>query len=573
MTRINKKNRFIAFMLVLMLVMAIMPVGAMAATYGDVTISIPSGEDATLPAPSQSGSTYTYTVQGTPFYFSLKVEPDTGATVTVTGHNGATVTQDGTLPGNTDYWLVTPSATQASYVQVVSSGGNTYIINCNIPSGNASAGAGIYAYLPAPGQYTNEGINTGGWGDAFVSGSTGLKGMVNAISSTGMSLGYFGGYAVFDMGEDIANNASNSYGVDFIVYGNAFANNSEPGGIQVAEGASDGNGGFYPADVNGDGIIWYDIAGSLHYDEDTVWNASYTYTNPYPADDVSTTYPNTGTAVTSPIADNNVPYTFSNTYRPGTTAVTGSGSVVYNTFHRHAWFPLVANYFTARGSFAATAKTGSFPFAAHTTDTTNGSTLTLKGVMPGKATNIQTANYTFGYADVHPNGSNYGVAANPYAATGSTNGGDGIDISWAVKPDGTPVSLSSIRFVRVYTAAASMNPTAAFGEISTEICGIYKVSTANGAGAATKDLTVRQGTVPISNINNMGTVNRTVNAGTTATFNITSGADYVYVNGVSVGSSYSLNVNLAVGETKHIQIITQTGTYSPFVTVITVTGV
>ena len=44
-----------------------------------------------------------------------------------------------------------------------------------------------------------------------------------------------------------------------------------------------------------------------------------------------------------------------------------------------------------------------------------------------------------------------------------------FDISWAVDTNGQPVSLPSIDFIRVYTAADEILPTT--GELSTEITG------------------------------------------------------------------------------------------------------
>jgi len=412
-----------------------------------------------------------------------------------------------------------------------------------------SIGAGVYAYLPAPGQFTNEGVNVGGWGDIYVSGSTALKGMVNGMSGTGVSLGFFGGYVVADMGETVANAASNPYGVDFIVYGNAFSGNSEPGCIQVAQGVQV-DGGYVPGDANNDGVVWYDIAGCLHYRDGTVWDASYTYTNPVPDDNNVTTYPTLGTVYNA-----GVTYTYSNVPRPGSPAATGTDKVDYNAYHQHSWFPLYANYFIGRNGIGAMDHVTGLPFAA-----LSGDTLQLRGVMLGGVTNTQTANYTFGYADVHPNGSNFGTAVNPYAATASTTGGDGIDISWAVKPDGTPADLSGIRFVRVYTGAARMNPP--FGEISTELCGIYK-AVGTGGSAASSDLEIWDS----GELNQFATAHmgsRNLSAGNYVLF---SEETYVYLNGEIVGDADTGHAfTVAVGDT--IQIITQSGYGEAYITVI-----
>ena len=175
-----------------------------------------------------------------------------------------------------------------------------------------------------------------------------------------------------------------------------------------------------------------------------------------------------------------------------------------------------------------------------------------------------------------------GAQVNPYTTgrTGNDNSnGDPIDISWAVYPagrtdtagndiSGKPANLDAIRYVRCYTGVMQMNGI--MGESSSELLGSHKATT-KGTGAATKDLTVKRGNLPVA-ITNMGTKEITLTAGTTATYNVTSGADHVFVNGESVtctsSTPYSFDVTLATGETQYVQIITQTGTASPFITLL-----
>ena len=62
-------------------------------------------------------------------------------------------------------------------------------------------GQGLVAYLPAAGQFMNEGANGSGWGGPFTAtGSQKLKGLVEGYVTTGVSLGAFGGYVVLDFG-------------------------------------------------------------------------------------------------------------------------------------------------------------------------------------------------------------------------------------------------------------------------------------------------------------------------------------------------------------------------------------
>ena len=363
------------------------------------------------------------------------------------------------------------------------------------------------------------------------------NGAVKANSTTGVSLGFFGGYAVYKFSDYVWDLATNPYGADFIVYGNAFWGNSEAGCIQVSENGTD----------------WYDIAGSMYYTKSTK-NATITYTNPNPSEDKGITT----AGATSTLAD--VTYTLNGT----------EGKVTKNTFHNHSWFPLNANYFTASGSRAAMAKVDEFSFVSRTLNSDNiTNTLTFTGTLlnnyPGTG---KTDQIGFGYCDVHPNKTLGGsIAYNPYQTFTSssdydtkvagTSGGDPIDIAWAVKPDGTPAGLSKIQYVRIYTGMAQMNGI--FSEISTEVCGVA-ACTGTGAGKATTDLVVKRLNQPIPTENNKAV---SVAAGS---FRITSAEENVYVNGVKVTASSGYALNVVAG--KSYQIITQSGTEAPYITVL-----
>lgn len=396
------------------------------------------------------------------------------------------------------------------------------------------------AYLPGYGQFTNERPNQGYWGDAYVAGNIGRKNMINNMVQTGVSLGSFGGFAVFDFGDEgISNSPSNKYGVDFIVYGNAFNGNAEPGGVQVS---ADGNN-------------WYNIAGSRHYRDDTIWNYTVEHKNPTPDDDNITA-----------VYDGNA-YTDIYTYfdkkqaRPNFPIEAGTGEIRYNSWHEHSWYPLYGNYFVPRNSgetpLANLELTNSF--ATYTPKSVeNPSELKLKGTKIN-FTSMSAADYTFGYCDVHSNGNTPGMVTNPYAATASTMGGDGIDISWAVDANGNPVNLEQIRYVRIYTGVMKDNPP--FGETSTEVCGIYKVSE-TGSGAAVADLEIEDGLGNSVAISNMGI--RIVNAGR---YNLNSASEFVYINGERITEADSgYEFELQPGQI--VQIIAQNGTESPYVTVI-----
>lgn len=178
--------------------------------------------------------------------------------------------------------------------------------------------------------------------------------------------------------------------------------------------------------------------------------------------------------------------------------------------------------------------------------------------------------YQWGYADVRVNGSQYGtVVNNPYAAAPSTDagaGGDGFDLAWAVDANGNPVQLSSVRYVRVYSAV--LFSAGVFGETSAEVCGLY-VANGDGSGAATTTPTVKVGTSTVTT-SNMGTVTKKVYSATTKV-TVTSGAENIYVNGEKVTSGTEITFSTPSGSTNYVQVITQSGTEAPYITMVKIT--
>lgn len=568
---LKRKTKLLSVLLMLAMLVALVPMGVLAddtwdsEVVGNLTISVSSGTEALEIVSSTHGENFDIasTDSDYPFSFTLKLSPYTNVSsvaITSTGSGEAVTHTSG------DYYLVTlPGDGSSSILTITPTNARERTFYCYPATGGTAgaAGTGIYAYLPAPGQFDNEGIGSGGWGDIYQSGSTNLKTLVDAHANTGVTLGAYGGSAVFDFGESgVDNTATNKYGVDFVLYGNAFSNWSEPGCVQVSQ----------------DGSTWYDIAGSRHYMSGTDWDYEQVYANPTPAD-------NTGG--TSSLA--NVPYADKNNVSgSGTQTWSTYGTVATNSYHNHSWFPLARNYFdtTERnatgysaggGASGMMANVSALPFATLLEDqdilsggstvVADTTTLAFKGVNLNQ-TQPTTTLYAFGYADVHANGSSYGTSVNPYAATGSSTGGDPIDISWAVNSNGEPVNLSNIRYVRVYTGVMNVSP--AFGETSTEVTGIYNAND-TGTGAATSDLVVKNGNT-VKNHSNMGTTDITTTL-TSYSLRIFSDEPYVYVNGADVSGScsstaaYTQTVTFGAGEnTKYIHVITQNGTESPYVT-------
>lgn len=460
----------------------------------------------------------------------------------------------------------------------------------NVPTPTAQrAGTGLVAFLPAAGQFVNEGANSSGWGGAFTKKNANtLKGIVEGYVSTGVSLGSFGGYVVMDFGEPakdatgkvtggIFNDAANAYGVDFTLYGNAMGTWAEPGCVQVSQ----------------DGSTWYTLAGSLHYqtptytvaadetvkDEDgnvlpdyktitvsksgAIWNYSVTYENPVPDDDSLAT----GESGTT---GKNVVYSYTGL------SDDGKGRVLFNNWHRHNYFPLLNNYFV--GVNGHTALDGIVntisplvlrnKYAAYTpkASSTVGAKLTMSGVRLMPASNSTAPDtFLFGYADCHPNGTLSTVQVNPYTTgrTGNDNSnGDPMDLSWAVDDSGKPVVLDSVRYVRVYTGVMQMNGM--MGESSTEVLGSHR-ATLKGDGAAASDITITptsgSATAITLNANNFTEI-------AAGEYRIAASDDYVFVNGVEVSEDGETFYTFNISAGDMIQVIAQSGTRSPFLTVL-----
>lgn len=530
----NSSKIFSLVLVTLLVIMSFMP-NFTEAALGDkanpmdtglVTLNFGDPDYSAVPPESlmvfEETGTYTYDAVYTginsatyyPNRLLLVIEPNSG-TLSITNMvtTNVTVTQPSGTTGVYD--VVIGDVTQPKLEFDATVGGTTQSITITFhrPKEDSSAGTGVYAFLPAPGQFTNENMTRGGWGTIYNSAGT-FKNMLNNTASTGISLGYFGGYVVFDMGVDtngdgnVKNDANHPGGYDFKVVGNAFSGNSEPGGIQVSE----------------DGTTWYDIAGSFHYDDATKWNYSATYVDPV----------NGGSTGNTSADRKPIPY-----YINGDTSDTAT--VAINTFHAHNWFPLAANYITGLDKSTGTNRLtfAEYKSGQNALGYTNTNTLTLSGVLLGGITSNSTATGAFGYADV-------------------TSGGDKIDLDWAVdRITGEPADLDCVRYVRVYNAVAKDLPP--FGEISTEVTGIYNITDTSGSGTTTAAPTITVGGVSVTP-GTTSAVEVEILENEETTVSVTSVGNSIYLNSISGTGNVSTDVALEFGEEKIVRIIVKDST-------------
>lgn len=256
----------------------------------------------------------------------------------------------------------------------------------------------VVDYLCINSQYTNV--------------SFGIEPMTT-LSGSLKSLGNFGGYITYYYEDAIMDNPANKYGIDFYVYGNSFSNGgsaSETGQVWVSE----------------DGIDWYALAGSEHYEDGTLTDYEITYTK------------------------------------------TESGKT--------AW---TDNY---GGSNDGSTKAGSWPLASvyYLNDLAKEDSITLKGVLLpcidgsiyGDSTTGSFVKTTyFGYVDYFTNGT-IGADVNPYTEKGGSNG---FDLKWAVDEDGSPVELKNgVHYIKVVSASNIW--AGAFGEKSTEVSYVVRTT-------------------------------------------------------------------------------------------------
>lgn len=566
-------KKMLSLLLIVAMLVSVLCMGVSASDYAEVSIS--EGEPVTI---SWSGTTGTVvSVDGSsyiPRQFILWVR------------NGFTVSVDGTAltpnsapsADDTDVaYTINTDATNAITI-VASNGTTTYTITCPHYTATASGTnpVAVNGYLPV-GQFARP--NSFGWG-ALYTDNTNVSSSSNDVKfktgyvSTGVSLGMAGGYVQFDMGDNrIQNNANNKYGIDFIVYGNAFVGNPEAAGVQVSN----------------DGVNWYTLAGSRHYMSDTKWNQNISYIKIAAANTTigEKSFAKAGIYVSTDFAAPSSDSASAVDAAIGTATWTGVPQLTGSTYPKTystatpaaaAWWPEYANDENYGNVWnidnavngVSWLRSGSAEVITYTGVTTVEDDMVVlnEGATAAPSQAEMTDVYQWGYADVRVNGSQYGtIVNNPYAdAPSAVGGGDGFDLAWAVDANGNPVQLSSVRYVRVYSAV--LFSAGVFGETSAEVCGLY-VANGDGSGAATTTPTVKVGTSTVTT-SNMGTVTKKVYSATTKV-TVTSGAENIYVNGEKVTSGTEITFSTPSGSTNYVQVITQSGTEAPYITMVKIT--
>ena len=478
-----------------------------------------------------------------PDLYSLYLKSDAALTLTSNGTDivfrtydaNGNMTETNTVTGTsgTGYFSTVVYVKAAGSISVSKAGSTVATINFSAPNDPSSAHDaqlhpdGAIAYIPGLTQYANRGdwgsISTGG--NNLLTPATKVKGY-KGFAANGFSLGSLGGYVQYDFHSNpIRNLDTNPYGVDFVVYGNAFNGNPEAAAVQVYAQevlTDDGNGNITYGPYK-----WYELAGSMYYSDSAVRNATVYYTK----DDA------------------------------------GLHAAVNGVTHSQDPFTTAAAWFPTKGGMSHEATSGinntlTNSYITEYTDTT----LKFTGVtsIPDSDSN---ADYAFGYADVTPVPSvKDGTPVNPYTPyTSDKDGGDGFDLAWAVEIGGTtPVKIDNAKYVRIYSAV--LYNTGIFGETSPEITGIFRAVGTTSETAAIPTVKLDNTEVALDEFatqisRNVYYMDYGISNGSTVSISADSNAN-VLINGVQTDTF------TATDKTEAVQIVVQSGTAEAFYLII-----
>ncbi|MGI6108766.1 MAG: Ig-like domain-containing protein [Eubacteriaceae bacterium] len=373
----------------------------------DMKVTSASADNGSFYAPGFSSDSYSQSllINGDATSSNFTFTVPNGYKVTTSNSSWGTKTEISGTAGDTETtYTVNVSTPNASnnmlYVFLTSADGKTtysYTFNFNRKGTEGVSASSIVEYLCLGSQYTN----SSSYGRDPEKTLIGTADNSSAMGGSVLSLGNFGGSITYKFDTPITDDPTNPYGIDMIIQGNAFADMqgaSEPGWVQVSQ----------------DGVNWYYLAGSVHYDDEADWNYTMTYTKT--ASGKSAWTASDGTSGENYNYPNSLYYPYYSWNDENQNSLTVSG------------LHLVANSKDPYGSSAA-----AYP--------------------------------DFGYVDTHSTGS-YATADNPY--DGNTAKKDGMfDLEWAVDADGNPVKLDSVQYVKVGTASNIY--AGAIGEKSTEV--------------------------------------------------------------------------------------------------------
>ena len=531
------------------------------------------------------------TTEDTSYYPDILALYISGNVTSITGSNMIFVTYDAAgTPTESEtatlnsggFYTIKPKSDNSS---ITVNGNVTVSFSApNVQVAEGSKPAAVTGYLPV-GQFARH--NSFGWGTLYTD-NTNIKSDSNTTKfldgyvSTGVSLGMAGGYIQFDMGaRPIMNDANNPYGIDFIVYGNAFVGNPEAAGVMVSN----------------DGETWSTLAGSRHYMNGTQWNQKISYVR-IEGDAQKALNPTFGSD--GVYYSNNYNSPSEQTQSAINAAITAAAwqkvpasgnATALNLSYWPEWATRVVNNATQGEYYGNVWKIGTdskIPAVASTAnnagvnwdkaDTTstvpNGAeVITYSGltlvpddtqVLGSNPTQAQMTDvYQWGYADVRVNGTAYGTANNPYASAASVgNGGDGFDLSWAVDANGVPHPMTSARYIRVYSAV--LFNAGIFGETSAEVCGLYVANSASSNVGVSDNVSLwaegAEEPLPL-NANSTTSV-------APGRYYLFSGESNVYVNGVKKTVSAEEYCEIVITAGQKIQIIAQSDTEAPFLTVL-----
>ena len=358
----------------------------------------------------------------------------------------------------------------------------------------------VVDYLCIGSQYTNG----GGWGGFGINPEATLAGSLKSV-------GNFGGYITYYYEKAIEDDPNNLYGIDFYVYGNSSENNQ----ASMAEA-----GQVY---VSQDGVNWYALAGSEHYEDKAIWDYTISYVKG--ADGKSYWTDNQGNSM-----KNSAP----------------------------AWPSSSLYYLNDVGA------QDSYRFTGVLLKSQEDGT-----VMGSGTTSSFVAAARFGYADYYANGT-LGTDVNPYVEKPTCS--NGFDLAWAVDSAGNPVKLDSVHYIRVATASNIW--AGAFNEKSTEVTCVIRTTAQSapvGRTAEPTSVTLSDGsgsskTVELAGGKSVYTVSAGGMRSVSVTVNGTDANANVYVNNQRVGAGEASSaLSIPEGGTKLVRVIVQSGNGEPAV--------